>query len=101
MLKIKIHEAYRKVVAVCDSELLGKCFREGNLQLDVKKDFYDGKEIDEKAAINILHQADTDDATFNFVGKKAIQAGQKAGILSTSKKAIIKIQGIPHALGLL
>ena len=99
MLKIKIHEAYRKIVALADSELIGKKFVDGNLQLDIKESFYDGEEISEEKAIEILRCADADDSSFNIVGKRAVNAALKAGIVG--KSGVIKIKGIPHALGLL
>ena len=100
MIKIKFHEAYRKIVAVCDSDLVGKKFTEGKLQLDIKESFYSGDEVkDEKEALELLRCAQVDDATFNFVGKKSIEIGLKAGVIG--KEGIIKVQGIPHAMGLL
>ena len=100
-LKIKIHNAYRNIVAVCDSELIGKKFVDDktNLQIDVKESFYDGEEIDESKALKLMKDANSDDAIFNIVGKRAVECALKAGIVD--KKGIIKIKGVPHALGLL
>ena len=100
-LKLKIHNAYRNIVAVCDSELLGKKFVDENIkmQLDVKESFYNGEEISEEKAAKIMRAACSDDANFNIVGKRAIEIALNAGIID--KKGIIKIKGIPHALGLL
>ena len=47
MFSIKITKSYRDVVAVCDSELLGKTFEEGNFHLNVKVDFFREKEVNE------------------------------------------------------
>jgi len=101
MLKIKIHNAYRNIVAVADAELIGKKFidEKANMQLDLKESFYDGDAVDEVRAIRIMRTANSDDATFNIVGERAIDAALKAGVID--KKGIIKIKGIPHALGLL
>ena len=99
MIKIKIHAAYRKIIAIADSDLIGKRFEEGNLQLDIKESFYNGDEMDEKKAIDMIKSAVTDDATFNIVGKDSVKTAIKAGIIS--KEGVIKIQGIPHALGLI
>ena len=41
---LRIIKTYRDVVAVCDKELLGKRFEEGNFQLDVKKSFFRSEE---------------------------------------------------------
>ena len=96
---VKIHESYRKIVAVCDEELLGKKFVEGKLQLDVKESFYNGEKTNEEDLVLMLQEADKDDATFSFVGEKSVKAGIKAKVIN--KKGVIKVQGIPHALGLL
>lgn len=96
---IKIHEHYRKVVAVCDPGLVGKRFEQGNLQLNVGEFFYQGQEYNEEKALKILEAARQDDACFNFVGDDAIELGAKAGIIS--KNSVILIQGVPTALGLL
>lgn len=96
---IKIHESYRKIVAVCDSELLGKKFEEGIKQLDIREDFYGNDERDEQEIVQILQDALSDDATFNFVGKKAVEAGIKAGIIS--KGSILTISGVPYILSLI
>jgi len=98
-IKIKIHEAYRNIVSVADADLIGKKFVDGNLQMDVKESFYNGHEVDESKAIRMMKAAAADDATFNIVGEKSVQAAIKAGIID--KKGIIKIKGIPHALGLI
>ena len=94
-----MHEAYRKIIALSDADLLGKKFTEGNLQLDLKESFYGGQEIDEKEAIEILKCAKADDATFNIVGNNSIAAAIEAGVIG--KEGLIRVKGIPHALGLL
>jgi len=93
---IRLHESYRKIIAACDSDLMGKKFVEGQLQLDIKDTFYGGKEYPEEKAVEIFRDGAFDDATFNLVGKECIAAALKAGIIE--KKGIIKIKGIPHAL---
>jgi hypothetical protein len=96
---IKIHKSCRTVVALCDSELLGKKFDEGKRQIDVRETFYRGDEVNEEQAINILRTQAMEDATFNIVGKKSIDAALKAGVIT--KKGIAKIKDIPFALVLM
>ncbi|PIU75660.1 DUF424 domain-containing protein [Candidatus Pacearchaeota archaeon CG06_land_8_20_14_3_00_35_12] len=96
---VKIHEAYRKTVAVCDAELLGKRFEEGKKQLDVSKEFYGSEKKNEKEVLEILKDAALDDSTFNLVGKKAVAAGIKSGLIS--EDGVMEIKGIPYALSLL
>ncbi|HTY43658.1 MAG TPA: DUF424 family protein [Patescibacteria group bacterium] len=96
---IKIHKSYRHVIAICDSEIVGKKFEEGKFQLDLKESFYKGEEINEEEAIRIMQKMSREDATFNLVGRKTINAAIKAGIIE--KHGIKKIKGIPFALVLL
>jgi hypothetical protein len=99
MLSIKIHNSYRDVVAVADSNLIGKQFEEDNKQLDIKESFYKGNEVSEEQVIKIIQNLAKEDATLNFVGEKAIKAALQAGIIS--QEGIKKIQDIPYALILL
>jgi hypothetical protein len=96
---INIIKTYRNVVAVCDKELLGKKFEEGEFQLDLKENFYSGKEYSEKEVIEIIKDMQEEDATFNIVGEKSVNAALKSGIIL--KEGIKKIQGVPFALVLL
>ncbi len=96
---VKIHNAYRKVVAICDSELLGKTFEEGRAVLNLKENFYKGDDKNEQETIEIMKDLASGDATFNIVGKQSCNSALKAGIIS--KEGIRKVQGIPFALVLL
>lgn len=96
-----MHSAYRNIVSLADAELIGRKFidEKANMQLDLKESFYDGDAVDEIKAIRLLKSASLDDATFNIVGERSVDAALKAGIID--KKGIIRIKGIPHALGLI
>ena len=96
---IKIHKTYRDIVAICDKELLGKYFEEGNFQLDVKESFFAGKDISEKELLEIIKKESMEDATFNIIGEKSISCALKAGIILES--GIKKIRGVPYAVVLL
>lgn len=96
---VKIHNSYRDVITICDSELIGKKFEEDKFQLDVKENFFKGEKIDEEKVINMMKNMLKEDSTFNIIGEKSVNAALKAGIIS--KEGIKKIQGIPFALILL
>lgn len=96
MLSIKTHESYRKVVAVCDADLLGKKFEDEKRQLDLRENFYKGEEVDEEKAAEILIKHSLDDATFNIVGEKAVGVAVKAGIVD--KEGVGEIDGVKFAL---
>lgn len=99
MIKVKLHAAYRTVVAICDSDLLGKKFEEGKRQLDVRESFYNGEEMSHKDLLDLIKHQIAEDATFNIVGPKACAAAEEAGIIS--EETIMKIQGVPFSLVLL
>ncbi|MBX4196311.1 DUF424 family protein [Candidatus Pacearchaeota archaeon] len=96
---IKIHRSYRNVVALADKELVGKKFEEGKRQLDVRENFYKDKEVTEAEAVKMLQLQAQEDATFNIVGKKSIEAAIKAGIIA--REGVATIKGIPFTLVLL
>ena len=96
---VKIHRSYRDVVAICDSDLIGKLFEEDKFQLDVKESFFKGDEKNKEEIIEIMKNMLIEDATFNIIGKESTQTAIEAGIIS--KEGIKEIQGIPFALILL
>ena len=102
-ISIKIHNSYRQIVSICDTELLGKKFEEkfesGIKQLDVRENFYKGEEAQEEKAIEIMRDLAKEDATFNIVGEKSVRCALESGIIS--KDGIKKVQGVPFALVLL
>jgi len=99
LMFVKIHNSYRDVIAICDSELIGKKFEDNKFQLDVKENFFRGEKIDEEKVINMMKNMLKEDCIFNIIGKKSVNAALKAGIIT--KDGIKKIQGIPFALILL
>jgi len=99
MYYIKIHKSYRNVIAICDSELIGKYFENGNFQLDVKESFYRGDKVNEEKLREIISEQLKEDSTFNIVGENSVKIALKSGIIS--KQGIKKISGIPFALVLL
>jgi uncharacterized protein len=98
-MQIKIHESYRKIVALTDSEIIGKTFSEGIKQITINPNFFKGEEKSDQEIIEILKDMEKEDATFNIVGEKSINCALKAGVISP--EGIITIENIPIALGLL
>ncbi len=99
MLLVKIHKSYRNVVAICDSDLLGKKFEEGDMQLDLTGEFFNGEGLSKEEVLSILEEGKTEDATFNIVGDAAIQLALKAGVIQEG--GIKTVEGVPIALTLL
>ena len=97
-MQIKIHDAYRKIVALADTSLIGKTFTEEIKQIKVNPNFFQGEEKTKEEIIQLLRDLEKEDATFNIVGKESIHTALEAGIIQ--EHGIIKIQEIPIALGL-
>lgn len=94
---VKIHKTQdrKKVVAVCDEELIGKKFEEKNIYLDLSSDFYNGGKKSEEETTKAF-----DDAYIvNMVGEKAVDLGKKAGIILEDN--VLHVQKIPHAQAIL
>lgn len=99
MVLVKIHDAYRTVVAVCDSDLLGKKFEEEQKQIDLTGKFFEGEEKSEEELRTILSNAKKEDATFNVVGEESCRIALDLGLIN--EEGILKVQNIPVALSLM
>ena len=82
----------KKVVAVCDTELLGQVFEEGNAILDLKtyQSFYKGEE----ATAEEVAKALVDFGSANLVGKKAVGIALKKGL--ANEEDVKYIKNVPH-----
>jgi hypothetical protein len=89
--KIFQYEVEEYIVALCDKELIGKKFKDGNLRLFVNPRFYKGKGVTREKAIDELRKA----TIANIVGEKAVNLAIEAGLIK--KENVIKIKNIPHA----
>ncbi len=92
MYRMKVYKVKGEIlVAVCDSELVGQTFREGDLKLEVKEDFYgknDACEEDVKKALRMATIA-------NITGKRSVELAIRLGIVDRDK--VIEIGGCLHA----
>lgn len=95
-MNIKIHRAYRNVIAICDTNLIGKTFEEGKLQLKITESFFKGEEITKEQAIKIIEKEIKEDSTFNIVGEESISIALKLNLIK--KENVGKIKNIPYAL---
>lgn len=96
---VNIIKSYKNIVAICDSELLGKYFEEDIFQLNIKENFYKGDKKTEQEIIQIMKKMKMEDASFNIVGERSTNTAIKAGLIL--RDSIKTIQGVPFALILL
>jgi len=92
MISIKIYKRGNDIlIGACDEKLLGKKFEDKKFQIEVKKEFYDGKRIKPEGLIKYLKEA----TIANLVGSETVKCAIKIGLIDP--ESVIKIKGIPHA----
>ena len=81
----------KRLVAICDQEILGQIFREGKLILNVSPKFYGGDLVELSYAISRISHA----TIANLVGNQIVDAAIKAELIHPD--AIAKVKGVAHA----
>lgn len=90
---MKIHRGQgKKIVAVCDRELIGKVLEDGDkfMDLNTYSSFYAG----EPATKQRISEELGDFSSANIVGKKAVKTALELGL--TEEKNVMYINDIPH-----
>ena len=90
-LKVSEKEG-KKIVAACDTELLGQVFEEGDAVLDLKTygPFYRGEEATAEEVAGALSYCDS----ANLVGKEAVGVALEKGL--ANEEDVKYIKNIPH-----
>lgn len=79
------------LVAVCDKDIIGRKFHEGELTLMLETDFYKGTDASEDEVKDALSCA----TIANVAGEKSIACAVECGCVDP--ETVIFIEGIPHA----
>lgn len=82
------------LVSVCDAEVLGETFENGEVSLTVKEEFYAGEaadQADEDAVVESLDRA----AVANLVGTRCVEVAIDAGIIDAGQ--VLEVEGTLHA----
>ena len=95
-ISVKVHESYRKVVVICDSELVGKKFVDGDFQLEINKHFYEGDGMPEEEVAKLIRSLKRESPSYNIVGERAVNLCLKENIIEEG--GVKKISGIPLAM---
>lgn len=91
-LYLRIHRQGAEVlVAVCDCEILGKKFAEGNLKMEVCSDFFG----EMRASYSQVEAALAGATMANFAGGRAVEHAIRLGYVE--KENVLSIQGVPCA----
>ncbi len=93
---IKVHEvdnlgSITYVVGVCDAELLGSTYVEGDIRLEVNREFFGGFKASIDEALEYVRQA----YTGMLVGQRVIDAAIRSGLIHP--ESVFKVKGIPYA----
>jgi hypothetical protein len=78
------------LVAACDSDILGKTFKDGELRIECGS-FYEGEEVSAEELVTQLGQC----TIANLVGKETVHAAISGGFIDEG--CVIWIGGVPHA----
>ena len=89
---VKIHPTPNgRMLAICDSDILGKKFEEGDRQLDLAGRFYHGKETSKDEIVALLR----DVYIINAVGKESVGFLVEQNMVD--KEKVLTISGVPYA----
>jgi hypothetical protein len=91
-MNLKVYrQGVEVLVAVCDSDLVGKKFAEGRLHVEVTSDFFG----EEKASSQDVEAALKSATIANFVGCCAVEHAIKLGYVN--RENVLSIDGVPCA----
>jgi len=79
------------LVAVCDDNVLGETFEDGEVSLTVTEEFYGGETVDEQAVIDSLARA----SVANIVGREAVALAVREGFVDEAN--VLDVGSTRHA----
>jgi hypothetical protein len=79
------------LLAICDSEILGKTLQEGKIVFNVKEEFYKGAKVALEDAVAMIENS----TIVNMIGKNIVQKAIEKGYVHP--EAVLNIEGVPHA----
>lgn len=79
------------LVTVCDGDLLGETFEDGEVSLSVTEEFYGGERADREAVAESLAAA----SVANLVGERAVALAIEEGFVEEAN--VLDIDGTVHA----
>jgi len=79
------------LLAICDTEILGKTLHEGKITFHVKEEFYKGAKVTIEEAVALIENS----TIVNLVGKNIVKKAIEKGYVHP--EAVLNIEGVPHA----
>jgi hypothetical protein len=80
-----------RLVSVCDADIIGEHFEDGEVSLSVDADFYDGEEVDESGVVESLARC----SVANIVGTRAVGVAIEHGFID--EENVLEFEGTRHA----
>ncbi len=92
-MNMKVHRVPGKgeVVAVCDSELVSRVLRHGEVEVELSPGFYGNEPATEEEVRAALANA----CNINLFGRRAVALAIEMGIVD--RGCCLEIDGVPHA----
>ena len=88
----KVHAAAgQSILAIADSDVVGRAFEEGELSIEVRRDFYGGNLCSEKEIRELAASA----TMINAVGRKIVALLVRDG--TVDKSMVFEIRRVSHA----
>ena len=89
---IKLNKVGRNVLlAICDTELLGKTLRQDKIVFQISEEFYNGGKTTVEEAVAMIANSNI----VNLVGCKCVEHAIQKGYVHP--EAVLHIEGVPHA----
>jgi len=79
------------LVSVCDPDVLGETFENGEVSLTVDEGFYDGETADEETVVQSLSRC----SVANIVGRRSVELAVEHGFVEEGN--VLEIDGTLHA----
>ena len=79
------------LVTVCDGDILGETFANGDVSITVSRDFYGGDKVDEQDVVDSLQRAQV----ANIVGTDAVALAVEHGLIDEAN--VLDIGATRHA----
>jgi hypothetical protein len=79
------------LLAICDTDIVGKTLCEGKIVFHVKEEFYKGSKVTIEEAVGMIQNS----TIVNMVGRKVVKKAIEEGYVHPD--AVLNIEGVPHA----
>jgi len=79
------------LLAICDTDILGKTLHEGKIAFCVREEFYKGSRVSLEEAVCMIENS----TIVNMVGKNIVRTAIEKGYVHP--EAVLNIKGVPHA----